>query len=137
MRDCIFCKIINGKIPAEKLYEDKDTFIFLDINPNTPGHSLIISKKHFRDFLDTPDDVLCKMTVITKKFTPKIIKSLGAEGFNIGVNTGKVAGQVVEHVHFHIIPRFSGDGLVHWRAQKTSPEKLKKIAEKIRKETVK
>jgi histidine triad (HIT) family protein len=132
MEDCIFCKIIKGEISAEKFYEDDDVIAFLDINPNIQGHALIVPKKHFPNLLKTPDSELAKMISKAKYLGAKIIKALEAQGFNLGVNTGEAAGQVIQHVHFHIIPRYPGDGLVHWQAKKTSPKELKKIAEKIK-----
>jgi len=134
MEDCLFCKIINKEIPSEVIYEDDNIFAFLDINPINDGHTLIIPKKHSKDLTVANDEDLHYVISKVKELAPKICKAVGANDFNLGVNNGPTAGQVVFHTHFHIMPRFDGDGHRHWHGQKLSDEKAKEIAEKIKKE---
>jgi len=129
---CIFCKIIAGEIPCDKVYEDADVFAFLDIRPNNPGHTLIVPKEHFENLLETPAHVAEALVVAAQLVAPRAMAAVGATGFNLGVNTGGASGQVVMHTHVHIIPRFEHDGLVHWPTKEMTAEELSSIAEKIR-----
>lgn len=106
MSDCIFCKIINKEIPSKIIYEDAICLAFLDISPATKGHTLVIPKKHYQNFLDIDSDTLQHMTTITQKLAKKIVRNVDAKGCNILTNTGLEAGQTVFHFHIHIIPRF-------------------------------
>lgn len=132
--DCIFCKIIKKEIPSEIIYEDKKTVVFLDIAPVHPGHCLVVSKEHHSTFLETPDDLACYMLSIVKKTAKAVITATNAQGVNVGINNGVAAGQIVQHTHYHIIPRFSGDGLTHWPQEKYKTGQMKTVAEMIRKE---
>ncbi len=136
MTGCIFCKIINGDLPTEKIYEDKDVLAFLTIGPNTKGHTIVVPKKHSKDLTEADDEDLHKVIEAIKMIAPKIVKAMGADGFNLGANNGSVAGQVIFHTHFHIIPRFSDDGLRHWHSFDYKEGEAKKIGEKIRKEII-
>lgn len=110
-QDCIFCKIVKGEISAKKLI-DEDNFIAIpDANPRTPGHTLIISKKHFENILDMPATLGTELIEAIKKVSEKLLKEQKAQGFNIVMNNFKAAGQVIPHAHIHILPRKSGDGL--------------------------
>ena len=111
MKDCIFCKISKGEIPSEKIYENAGFFSIPDKNPSTKGHSLVISKKHFETTLDLPLTLGHEFLDCLKKTSLILIKKEKAEGFNIINNNFEIAGQVVKHFHFHIIPRKKGDGL--------------------------
>jgi len=103
---CIFCEIINGNIPSKKVYEDDVIIAILDISQTTLGHTLVIPKKHYDNFLEVPDSELSNLIVKTKMVSKQILKNLNAKGCNILINTNEVAGQSVKHVHFHIIPRY-------------------------------
>ena len=118
--NCIFCKIIAGKIPTLKVYEDKDVMAFLDIAPANKGHTLIVPKKHSKDMLED-----------NNKDLAAVMKAVSAEGFNFIANTGPVAGQVVFHTHFHIIPRFENDGLKHWPKKDYSEDEMIAVKNKI------
>lgn len=109
MNDCIFCKIVNGEIDSYKIYEDSDTLAFLDINPRTKGHTLVIPKVHAETIFDLDDKNLEKLSVAVKRTTEKIDSILHPEGYNIGWNHGEIGGQVVPHLHVHIMPRYNGD----------------------------
>lgn len=112
--ECIFCKIISGQIPCNKVYEDELVLAFLDIAPVSAGHTLIVPKAHHKNLEETPHDVACKCIDIIKKLAPAIVSATGTEGFNVGLNNGRAAGQAVFHTHFHIIPRITNDGLSAW-----------------------
>lgn len=131
MSDCIFCKIVASEIPSHKVYEDSDVLAFLDIHPTNPGHTLVIPKAHHKDFLDTPADLQSKLIQVIGKIAPAVMQSVGAEAFNLGVNNGASAGQIIFHTHFHIMPRFSSDGHKLWHGKDMNQEELKNIAQKI------
>lgn len=118
MDDCVFCKIIKGEIPSNKVYEDDKFFAFLDIAPINYGHTLVIPKEHHRTLMDMPEDLLKEFFIVTRKIAKAVKEATNADGFNIGINNEKAAGQLVFHTHAHIIPRFSDDGLVHWGSKK-------------------
>lgn len=130
--DCIFCKIIKGEIPCSKIYEDEKTLVFLDIQPVHKGHCLIIPKEHSENILDTKDKYLHSMISTSKKIAKAMMEATHADGFNININTKKAAGQLVDHVHFHIIPRFKEDGLKLWPQSPYQEGKMQEIADKIK-----
>ena len=135
--NCIFCKIAKGEIDSAKIYEDETVFSFLDINPLTKGHCLVIPKKHFEDIFDIEAQILEKIIVAAKNISEKLRKSLKADGLNLLQSNGSKAGQEVLHFHLHIIPRYEEDGLrrnnlFRERPKKESIENLKKIAETIK-----
>lgn len=105
-KDCIFCKIAKGIIPSHKIYEDDDVLAFLDISQVTPGHTLVISKKHYDNFLTTEKDIMHKVMDVAQRIGQAEMSILGAKGVNILTNVNKEAGQSVFHFHVHIIPRY-------------------------------
>jgi len=131
--DCLFCKIIKGDIPSSKLYEDKETFVFLDIAPVNVGHALIVPKKHSADLLDMPDKDIENLFKVAKEVADAVMKGTGATGFNLGMNNRKSAGQLVMHSHLHIIPRFDGDGLRHWPGKKYAEGQADEVKKRIEK----
>ena len=132
MTDCIFCKIIKGEIPAHKIYEDGGILAFLDINPINPGHTLVIPKTHSENLLEAPDRDLVELIKVVKKIALAVIKGVGADSFNLGLNNGKESGQIIFHTHFHIIPRFSNDGHKPWGGQSYKDSQAEEIAAKIK-----
>lgn len=134
MVDCLFCKIVAGGVPSQKVYEDDETFAFLDIKPVNPGHTLVVPKAHSAGIADATDETLAAVMRMVKKIAPGILTAVGSEGYNLGVNQGAVAGQVVMHLHVHIMPRFPDDGRALWHGRDASPEELAAVAEKIRKQ---
>ncbi len=130
MENCIFCKIIEKEIPCEKIYEDETALAFLDINPTNIGHTLTVSKKHFENINDLPEEIASHIIKIAKKIS-MALKKYGAEGVNISVNNGEVAGQIIPHFHIHIIPRYKGDNLMPWPAKKYKEGEMKETAKKI------
>lgn len=110
--NCIFCKIADGKINASKIYEDDEVISFLDTNPVTLGHALVIPKKHYVSFLTTPKSLMNHVMNVAQRIGQIDIEVLGASGVNILTNCNEVAGQVVKHFHVHVIPRYSSkDGI--------------------------
>ena len=107
--DCIFCDIVNREELAEILFENERVLAFLDIRPVNYGHTLVIPKKHFNNFLDVPQNYMNELIRITQVMSSAIKTGLKADGFNVIINSGVAAGQTVDHFHFHIIPRFRND----------------------------
>lgn len=132
MDGCLFCNIIAGDIPANKVYEDETVIAILDITPVNPGHTLVIPKAHYQDITATPDDTVCHIMNVTKKLAPAIVTAAAADAFNVGINTGAVAGQSVFHTHVHIMPRKQGDGFEHWHGRPYGEGEAQRVAEAIR-----
>lgn len=112
--NCIFCKIIKGEIPSYKIYEDEYTYAFLDIAKDVDGHTLVIPKKHVVNVLDCDEQTLKHVISTVKKICNHYVDNCGFEGCNILNATGEAAQQSVMHLHFHIIPRKSNDGVNSW-----------------------
>ena len=136
MKDCIFCRIASGEIDHARIYENDHTIAFLDISPASPkgGHTLVIPKKHYQEVTDIPDDELSEVIKTIKKVAIALKKHFGG-GFNILLNNGKEAGQYVMHTHFHLIPRFEGDGIEieKWEHKKYQDGEMDALATKIKK----
>ena len=130
--DCIFCDIIEGKSEAEIIYEDENIISFLDIRPVNYGHTLIIPKKHYDNFLSVSIEDMNRLTTALKIVSAAVKKSVNADGFNIVVNNGEAAGQTVFHFHFHIIPRFENDFRFKPSFKEYSNGSMKEFAGKIR-----
>jgi histidine triad (HIT) family protein len=109
--ECVFCKIAKGEISANKIYENDNFISFPDANQVIDGHSLIIPKKHFETTLELPNSMGQELLDCIKKTTMKLMEEHKAEGFNIVNNNFEAAGQLVKHVHFHILPRKKGDSV--------------------------
>ncbi len=134
--DCIFCKIVKGEIPAKKIYEDSHTIAFLDINPANPGHTLVVPKKHSEDITHADDGDLHKTIEAVKIIVKRQKEHLGAHGVNVLQNNGKQAGQLVAHLHFHVIPRFQGDMVViSYQRNQLTEEQLEEVRKKLSEET--
>lgn len=130
--DCLFCKIVAGEVPVEKVYEDEDILAFLDIKPINPGHTLIIPKEHYENIFDAPEAVFEKMATGTKKMALALKIGLNADNINIGMNNGPFAGQLVPHAHIHVMPRHEGDGYEAWHGKHYQEGVMKEIADKIK-----
>lgn len=124
--DCLFCKIIEGSIPCEKIYEDDDVLVFLDINPTTNGDTLIVPKKHYQDFRDVDSDLLLHMYDIIKKLYPLYQEKLHCDGLTVSHNTDY--GQEIKHFHIHFIPRYTNDQVSH-SSNKAILKDIKEIKE--------
>jgi histidine triad (HIT) family protein len=130
--DCIFCKIAGGEIPCKKIYEDEAVLAFLDIRPVSDGHTLVIPKTHFEKLDECPAEVLGGIGRCLGGIAKAVVGAMGAAGYNVLCNTGRAAGQLVDHVHFHIIPRNEGDGVfTRWPAYEYEQGMADVIAAKI------
>lgn len=116
--DCIFCKIINGEIPCEKVYENEEVLAFLDIAPVNIGHTLVIPKKHFTNIYETREETWTAMTKVVRNISKAIKSTMNVDGINLSMNNDSAAGQVVFHSHIHIIPRIKGDGFGLWHGKR-------------------
>ena len=134
MEDCIFCKILDGKIPAAKVYEDDYVVSFLDIMPANKGHCLVVPRKHTSSLVEMDDRDLAATIIAAKKVAKALSLSFGYAGFNLVMDNGKEAGQVVDHAHIHLIPRFQKDRLrIKWSHLRYEGDEMNEFAEKIRK----
>ncbi len=131
MDSCIFCKIIKGEIPSTKVYEDEYTFAFLDINPVTRGHTLVIPKQHCTDIFDMSEEDARAVMATAKKVANAAFQGLNASGVNLLNSNRKAAGQEVFHYHMHIIPRYENDGVRMFPIDKYKESDFKVTAEKI------
>ncbi len=114
MSSCVFCKIVQGNLSSHKIFEDDRALAILDINPIRRGHTLIVPKKHYENFLDIPEEELAHLSILAKKIAPAIMKATDADGFNVIGNNGASAGQIIFHTHLHVIPRKTGDPRVRF-----------------------
>ncbi|MBI4245033.1 MAG: HIT domain-containing protein [Planctomycetes bacterium] len=130
MENCIFCKIVSKRLPAFITYESNDVIAFLDINPINPGHTLVCTKEHFDVLTKVPEKLAQGLMTAVKDVSAKLIIKLGYQGFNILQNNDKCAGQIVPHIHFHVIPR-NPDDLVRFNWS----ENIKRMSEEQFKET--
>jgi histidine triad (HIT) family protein len=108
--DCIFCKIINKEIPNYTVYEDENVLAFLDIFPCAKGHTVVVPKKHFENVWSMNIETFQTLSAGLRAAAGRIQAKLNPDGMNIGMNNEKMAGQAVPHVHWHIMPRYNGDG---------------------------
>lgn len=132
MADCVFCKIVKREVPAHIVYEDSNNMAFLDIVPVDVGHTQVITKKHYSNFLEAPNTELIKTINVVNKVSRAILKATGAPSFKIVINNGKEAGQIIDHLHVHIIPYFR-EGKNFYRKTNIDSEELKRVAAKITK----
>ncbi len=128
--NCIFCAIAAGEIPSFKVYEDDVVLAYLDINPFTEGHTLVIPKAHSEGLLDTDDATLAAVIARVRKVAAHLKAALPCDGFNILQNNGEAAGQTVKHLHFHIVPR-RGSEPIAFESHAGDMEKLKALAERV------
>jgi histidine triad (HIT) family protein len=131
--DCVFCKIIAGALPCVKVYEDDDVLAFMDIGPVAKGHTLVVPKQHVDPITHTPPATLQKLIVVVQKIAQAQIKAFKADGINVAQANGRPAGQMVPHIHFHVIPRSTADEAHrNWTPVKyDSPEEMAAYGQKI------
>ena len=130
--DCLFCQIINKEIPSHTIFEDDKVVAFLDINPVNPGHTLVVPKVHSTTLIEATDEDVIALTLAVKKLAPALCAATECDGWNLEVNNGNAAGQLIDHTHWHIIPRRLDDGLRHWPGHPYAEGEAAKIAEKIK-----
>jgi histidine triad (HIT) family protein len=130
--DCVFCQIRLGELPNATIYEDDDILAFLDINPVNAGHTLVIPKEHYNTIYDTPEETLLSLIRVVKKVSTAVKTGTEATGINVHLNNELDAGQVIPHIHFHVIPRFKNDGIKMWEQYPYPEGALETVQEKIR-----
>jgi len=132
--NCIFCEIVKGNIPCAKVYEDNDVLAFMDIGPVVKGHILVIPKAHHNPITETPAAVLQKLIAVVQQVARAQVTGLAADGVNVSQANGETAGQIVPHIHFHVIPRFAADGHHrNWTPLKyTDSSEMNSYADRIR-----
>lgn len=130
--DCIFCKIANGDIPSNTLYEDDDFRVILDLSPATRGHALLLPKNHADNLYELPDSVAAQALITVRKVAVQMKEKLQCDGLNLVQNNGEAAGQTVNHFHMHIIPRYKdGASMIEWPKGEPAPEELTSIRRQI------
>jgi histidine triad (HIT) family protein len=131
--DCIFCKIVAGELPGAIIDEDERTIAFMDINPATRGHALVIPRKHASDLLEIEPDELAAVAVAAQRLAARVHERLGADGVNLINSCGSAAWQTVFHFHVHVIPRYEGDPLrLPWVPGPGDPDEIAAAAEALR-----
>lgn len=129
---CVFCDIVDGKIPSKKVFENDNLIAILDISQTTKGHTLIIPKKHFDNMLSTDEVILQEMISLSKTLGNKIVKNMNATGLNVLLNTNESAGQTVMHTHMHLIPRYDSSDTINIKFKENNFD-LDQILEQIKK----
>ena len=130
--DCVFCKIVSGEVPGLIIDQDERTVAFMDINPATRGHALVIPRRHFRDLLDIDQENLEAVIVAAQRLARKMPDRLGAAGVNLLNSCGRAAWQTVFHFHIHVIPRYEGDPLrLPWTPGPGDPDEIAAAAEAL------
>jgi histidine triad (HIT) family protein len=130
--DCLFCKIVTGEIPATIVGADDRTVSFMDINPATRGHALVVPRNHAQDLLEIDEDDLTATIVAAKRLATRVKERLNADGVNLLNSCGPAAWQTVFHFHLHVIPRYSGDPLqLPWRPTPGDPEEIAAAAAEL------
>ena len=137
MPDCLFCSIIAGTIPSEKIFEDGVAYAFLDIHPVNKGHVLVIPKVHAENIYTMTKQDFGALMERVHMLAPQVKAATGAEGINIIMNNDPVAGQVIFHAHIHILPRFHNDGFHHWRGEGYKDDELAEFGDTLRKQVKK
>jgi len=131
--ECIFCGIVAGDLPAQIVDSDEHTVAFLDINPATPGHALVVPRAHTRDLMDTPDDDVARTMVAARRLARRMEEALGPDGFNILNACRPAAWQTVFHYHLHVIPRYEDDPLkLPWIPRGADADEIAAVADRIR-----
>lgn len=130
--NCVFCRVLAGTLPAVRIAESPLAYAFLDIGPVARGHTLVVPRDHYETIADMPPEVLTGVYGLAARLAPALMVAVGAEGLNVLQNVGRCAGQVVSHVHVHLVPRCSDDGLDWpWPAMQADADELKRVAESI------
>ncbi len=133
MENCIFCKIANGEIPSNTIYEDDNFRVILDNGPATKGHALVLPKEHYANLFEIPEDVAAGAVKVAKKVAGTMKEKLSCDGLNLVQNNGEAAGQTVFHFHLHLIPRYENDGaLPLWKPQSPDDGAQKKLCEELK-----
>ncbi len=133
MDGCVFCKMVAGEIPVAKIYEDDAVLAFLDIGPISDGHTLVIPKQHCTRIHECDPRIVAEVAARLGRIAAGLVAALDAEGYNVLSNNGAAAGQVVDHLHFHIIPRKTGDRVfTQWPSYKYKKGQMEDLAARVR-----
>ncbi len=132
--DCIFCKIIAGQIPCTKVYEDDRALVFMDVSPLNKGHLLVVPKEHFGNVVEIDPELYGRLYSLVCKMAKAVQASVGPEGMNVMQLNGMAGNQVVPHLHIHLVPRWTGDGLTicAWEPALGNKEDIAAAAEEIK-----
>ena len=131
--DCLFCGIVAREVPAEIVDSDEHTVAFMDINPATRGHALVVPRVHSRDLLEIADDDLQRTILAARRLVRRIDATLEPDGFNLLNATRPAAWQSVFHFHMHVIPRYDDDPLkLPWIPREAEPQEIARVADRIR-----
>ncbi|MCD8299715.1 MAG: HIT family protein [Clostridiales bacterium] len=139
VENCIFCKLANGDIPTNVIYEDEMFTVILDASPATRGHALILPKDHAANIYELPDETASKVFLLAKRLAAHMTDVLDCDGFNVVQNNGEVAGQTVFHFHMHLIPRYIGDGnedRLGWNHMDITDGEISELSEKLATDTL-
>lgn len=134
MADCIFCKIIAGDIPSYTIYEDEEFKAFLDVNPASKGHALIVPKAHYANLFEIDEEVAARAMKLGKKLATRMTEVLGCDGINLLQNNNEAAGQTVFHFHMHLVPRYENPKnkyILNWSHETFSPEEMAEIRDSL------
>lgn len=132
MAECIFCRIARKEVPSTVVFEDADVIAFMDIMPARKGHLLIVPKAHYDTIIDVPAELLARVMAVVQHCAGGVRKGLRSDGFNVLQFNGRASGQIVDHLHFHIIPRTHNDGLrIDWEHEMYQPGEIGLFAQKI------
>lgn len=130
--NCIFCKLANGDIPTEAIYEDELVKVIFDVNPASKGHALILAKNHAANIFELDEDTAKRVFVVAKKVATAMKETFKCDGVNILQNNGEIAGQTVFHFHTHVIPRYENDGVtIEWEPGKVSSEEILEMKKQL------
>ena len=130
--DCLFCKIVAGELPSTKVAEDERTIAFMDINPATRGHLLVVPREHSRDLLEIGDEDLAATTAAARRLAARVKERLGADGVNLMNSCGSAAWQTVFHFHMHVIPRYDDDPLqLPWKPEPGDEDEIAAAAREL------
>lgn len=133
--NCIFCKLANGEIPTNAIYEDDDFKVILDASPASKGHALILPKEHYANIYEIDDEVLAKASKLAKKIITHEKDVLKCDGYNVVQNNGEVAGQTVFHYHMHLIPRYASDdntNVIEWKHKEFTDDEMAQICKEMK-----
>lgn len=133
MQECIFCRIVQGELPSEQVYQTENVVAFLDIAPIATGHVLVVPKEHYETLWDVPDELTPELNQVWRRVGRAVLTATQAAGLNVVMNNYAAAGQVVPHAHWHLIPRHEGDRLLHVvQGAYDSNQRMQEMAEGIR-----
>lgn len=131
--ECVFCRILRGEIPAQRVLEEERCVAILDVNPVAPGHALVLPREHVETWIELPDELAAHLALASRKVARAVLAATGAQGFNLLSNNRRCSGQAIPHAHLHVIPRREADGVkFNWPDRPADPAALELQAERIR-----